>query len=237
MLLRLVTNPKVLSSADLIDLIKVCDTGKRLEDLLLITDNAAQLLDFLTKIGGAGEAANLEKLLVGIGLLKGSNQSGRAQLLVNEAAANAGMFSTYVTWVERLAGRVNPGPTLPAPPEVAAFGFTGGANTLHFLEHTWKFFDIGKRLTKTKGTTMWPPPTEASAVMDALGEALTHLNPGGGPRLPAPSTGFVAAHPTTLGPARVGNDTCGGGRIGAFFPGSGENISQKVCKAMDAIFD
>ena len=70
---------------------------------------------------------------------------------------------------------LSPNPHTP-PPQVAKYGFNG-ADTAHFLDHTWEFVNIDARVSKS--TTMWPQGMTPQQIADELGQALDRLNASG----------------------------------------------------------
>jgi hypothetical protein len=204
---RLLNDVKIVDGAQLELLLPVVDSAQRLERLLLKADDGAQLLDFLTKIGGATEAQHLERLF---GLIV-AGEASRCAKLVDQVAISGERFADMVDWTVLLSTRTAGAPAVAAPPEVASLGFTG-ANMGHFIaEHTWEFLDIAKRLNKS--TTLWPPGTAPQTVADMLGEALGKLNPTGGHALPAPGV----PEATTAGGFAVQVGTLPGPSVGQFF--------------------
>jgi hypothetical protein len=102
-------------------------------------------------------------------------KSGSVQKLCDAAAGSASEFQKFADWANILKN-VKPKPGYSPPPQVAKYGFNG-ADTPHFLDHTWEFVNIDARLSKS--TTMWPQETTPQQITDALGQALDHLNPAG----------------------------------------------------------
>jgi hypothetical protein len=208
---RLLGDAKILDGAQLERLFAQIDTADRLERLLVKADDGVQLLDFLTKIGGAPEAANLERLFA----LVNAGEASRCQRLIDIAHAGTEAFKDMVDWTETLSRRVNAGgPAIAEPAEIAAQGW-GSANMQHFVnEHMWEFLDIPARLQKR--TTLWPQGMDPNRITDLLGEALRDLNPGGGHALPVPGTPSVGV-PTAGGTVQVGSLPGAPPTIGQFF--------------------
>ena len=227
---RLLNQAKVADAAQLERLLAEVDTTARLERLIDATDSGTQLLDYLTKAGGAGSAAKLESLL----RLAGPGNAAKCQNLLDIAGGNAAKFQQLVTWAERLALR-GAKPAYGAPPQVGAHGFSG-ANMGHFLDHTWEFLDLASRMGKPS-TTFWPQGTSPSQISHYLGEALDHLNPPAlpgsppPPRLPAPGSPLPAT--TGGGPVQVGSQASG--NVGQFFPTSGETIVRNEMRALGRV--
>jgi hypothetical protein len=136
-------------------------------------------------------------------------------------------FKQMADWADILKN-VQPKPTYSPPPQVAKYGFNG-ANTPHFLDHTWEWIDIMKRLQKS--TTFWPKGTAPEKIADELGQALDRLNPAGtSPPLPVPGT------PSPSGAVQVGSEAHGTGNwIGQFFPTSGETIPARCMRAIQEL--
>ena len=155
--------------------------------MLQLADNGAQLLEYLTKAGGATKAEKLEELLSLAELRGGPGSASRLQQLVDRAAGTAATtFDDLYSWTTRLSHRTVL-TSAPSPPsQVSAHGFSG-ADMQHFIEeHTWEFLNIALRLNKN--TTLWPPGT-SSQIRTWLGQALDNLNPPGtSPPLPIPGT-------------------------------------------------
>jgi len=227
---RLLDHPKLADAAQFERLVAIVDSAARLERLLDATDTGTQLLDHLTKAGGAGSAAKLEDLL----RLAGLGNAAKCQNLLDIAGGNTLRFQQLVTWAERLALR-GPKPAYDAPPQVAAHGFPG-ANMAHFLDHTWEYLDLASRMGK-QTTTFWPKGTTPSQISQYLGEALDHLNrpvvPGSPPppRLPAPGSPLPA--PTAGGPVQVGSQNSGA--VGQFYPTNGETIVRSEMRAIGRV--
>jgi hypothetical protein len=222
---RILGHAKLADGAQLEALLAKIDSGARLERLLDATDNGAQLLDFLTKAGGAGEAARLENLI----RLAQGQQASRLQQLLDLAAGNSSKFEQLYRWTLTLSQR-SPKPPYAPPPQVATHGFAG-ANLPHFLDHTFEYIDIAARLNKP-GTTFWPAHTPPNRISQYLGEALDLLNPAGSPtRLPIPNTPSVI--PTSGGPVQVGS--LPSNIVGMFFPTTGVKIVKQEMRAIAKI--
>jgi hypothetical protein len=232
---RLLGNAKIADAAQLEQLLDKVDRAGRMEAMLHMADNGAQLLDFLTRAGGVDAAASLERLM---NLAGGQGQLGRLEKLLTAAAGAADKFNDMARWTVILAKRAAK-PGVAEPADVAALGFAR-ADMGHFLDHTWEFVDIAKRLNKD--TTFWPRFTSPTAISNALGQALRNLNPTGvRPAMPLPDIALT----TTAGgfTVQVGSRVPRGSppgtpaEIGQFFPISQGGLDTIPRAVMKAIWD
>jgi hypothetical protein len=156
-----------------------------------------------------------------------ASKGGSVQKLCDVAAGSASEFQKMADWADILKN-VRPKPGYSPPPQVATYGFNG-ADTAHFLDHTWEYVDIDARLSKS--TTMWPQGTTPQQIADELGQALDRLNASGArPYKP------ISGTPSVDGGVQVGSRPAGGGvQIGQFFPLTGDTIAARVMRAIKAL--
>jgi uncharacterized protein YjbJ (UPF0337 family) len=224
-LTRLLKHAKVASGTELLELLKQIDTVERLLKMLDLANvpSGTKLLEWLTKAGGKATAARLEDML-NLAAAKG----GSVQRMCDVAAGSASEFQKMADWADILK-LVTAKPAYAAPPQVAKYGFKG-ADTAHFLDHTWEFVDINARVNKS--TTMWPRGTTPEKIAEELGQALDRINPAGTtPVKPVNGT------PVSDGGVQVGARPAAGGgsEIGQFFPTAGDTIPARAMRAIKAL--
>ena len=223
-LTKLLKHAKVASGTELLELLAKVDTVERLLRMLDMANvpTGTKLLEWLTKAGGKLTAARLEDMLR-LATAKG----GSVQKMCDVAAGIASEFQKMADWADILKN-VKPKPSYAPPPQVATYGFNG-ADTAHFLDHTWEFVDINARVNKS--TTMWPHGTTPQQIADELGQALDRLNPPGtSPPLPIPNNALAT------GAVKVGSRVAGSGaEIGQFFPLAGDTIPARAMRAIKAL--